>query len=363
MSRLDSVSPTIVTIAQASAEHPRHSEAAVVEQRDGSLLIAWQEYFASERMGEDNAPNRIATMHSEDGGLSWRDHAVLIETSPGAVNVYSPSFVRLNNGDLLFIYFQYDTIGEGIAPRTTCYVKTSGDDGRTFSPLSLAWRDKPDGCASSTAKLLSSDRIILPVARQTGRDWSPTDHSIAGCVFSDDDGVTWRESDQWVDLPLRGAMEPHVVELADGRLLMMMRTQLGALFGSHSADGGQTWSKPQTTGLRSPESCPEIVRIPGRRDLLIAWNNSPYDPAWASHYGRRSPLSVAISRDNAITWNRAKDIVSDPNRAYSNPAITITSRGSAILTYWDLAYAPDGRMMIDRTDLKAAIFDVRWLGT
>ena len=47
-----------------------------------------------------------------------------------------------------------------------------------------------------------------------------------------------------------------IVELRDGRLLMHMRTQLGAVFQSDSTDGGATWSKPQTTGLRAPQSMP-----------------------------------------------------------------------------------------------------------
>jgi len=351
----------IVSIAKASAEHPRQSEAAVVERRDGSLLIAWQEYLASDLMGEDNAPNRIARMVSHDDGMTWTDGQVLIATPPNSVNVYSPSFVRMNNGDLLLSYFQYDVSGANVAPRTTCHLLKSTDDGNTFVPFSTAWQNKADGSASSTTRLLSSGRMVLPVSRQTGADWSPSDHGIGGCYYSDDGGRSWSESKDWIDLPLRGVMEPHVAELADGGLLMVMRTQLGSIFRSLSADGGVTWSKPQTTGLRSPESCPELVRVPNTRDLLIVWNDSPYDPTWASHYGRRSPLTVALSRDNGVTWSNVKNIACDPNRAYSNPACTITSTGKVILTYWELAYKPDGRMSVDFTDLNAAIIDLEWI--
>ena len=43
-------------------------------------------------------------------------------------------------------------------------------------------------------------------------------------------------------------------------------------------------------GLRTPESCPELTRVPDSPDLLMIWNNSPYDPAFRSHPARPSSL-------------------------------------------------------------------------
>jgi len=351
----------VVTIAQASLRHPRHSEATLIELADGRLLIAWQEYLASDLLGEDNAPNRIVAATSNDGGVTWDERIVLVRTPPGCVNVYSPSFVRLNTGEVLLVYFLFEEQGAGLVPVTTAHVLRSRDEGHSFESYSSAWTRQPYSSASSVAVLLSSGRIILPVSRQMGKDWSPTDHFVAGCVFSDDAGHTWAEGSGWIDLPLRGAMEPHVAELMNGGLMMAMRTQLGSVFASLSADGGVTWTKAQTTGLRSPESCPEILRLPGRPELIMIWNDSPYDPTWPSHFGRRSPLSVAISRDNGLTWSRSRDIMTDPNRCYANPACTITRQGRAIVTFFELPYESNGRMNIDRIDLRSVSFDLDWL--
>lgn len=351
----------VVTVAQASLRHPRHSEATLIELTDGRLMIAWQEFLASDLLGEDNAPNRIVAATSADCGLTWGERRVLIKTPPGCVNVYSPSFVRLQSGEILLVYFLFEEQGAGVVPMTTAYVLRSCDEGNTFEAYSSAWTRQPYSTASSVAVRLSSGRIILPIARQTGKDWSPTDHFVAGSVFSDDAGLTWTEGSGWIDLPLRGAMEPHVAELMDGGLIMAMRTQLGSVFASLSADGGVTWSKAQTTGLRAPESCPEILRLPGRSELMMIWNDSPYDPTWPSHFGRRSPLSVALSHDNGLTWSRSRDIMTDPNRCYANPACTITRQGRAIVTFFELPYEPNGRMNIDRIDLKLVSFDLDWL--
>jgi sialidase-1 len=352
--------PTLLTIAPASPENPRNSEAAIVERRDGSLLLVWQEYLASERGSEDDAPNRLAAMVSHDGGRTWTDRRVLVETAPGDVNVYSPSLVRLPDGDLLFTYFRYNHLVPGEPPLGSAYACRSRDEGETFSAPEVIFSRESIAFPSSTAKLLSTGRILLPVERQVGNVWSPTDHEVVGAAWSDDGGHTWRHSEHWADVPLRGAMEAHVEELKDGRILMVMRTQLGSVFQAHSADGGETWSLPQTTGLRAPESCPDLARLPRTGDLMIVWNNAPYDPGFASHYGKRSPLTVAISSDESLTWTHVKNVEDDPGWAYSNPGCTFTRGGQCLLNYWAVAYTPDW-LMSGPIDLKLAILDLDWL--
>ena len=353
---------SIVVVAAASAEFPRQSEPAILERRDGTLYVIWQQFLAGEKAGEDNAPTRLAAMTSPDGGLTWQNHRVLVERAPGDVNVYSPNLIGLSTGEWLFIYFRYHSLERGQPPVASAYVCRSGDEGQTFSAAETIWDHRPIAFASGVVKRLQDGRIILPVGRQTGVIWAETDHEVLGAYFSDDDGRTWQQGEGWIDLPLRGAMEGHVEELRDGRILMVMRTQLGAVFHSHSEDGGRTWSKAQTTGLRAPESCPELVRIPSTGDLLIVWNNSLYDPGFGSHYGKRSPLTVAISRDEGCTWANPRDVETDPLRAYSNPVCYVTSRDKVVLMYWTLPYdTTTWRMNVKRIDLRAAVFDVAWL--
>ena len=354
--------PRIVIVAAATAEHPRHSEPALIERRDGSLFMVWQEYLNSGLGGNDQAPSQLSAMTSADAGLTWGKHRVLVHNAPGDVNVYSPNLLKLAGGDWLFIYFRYHVLESGKPPSTSALVCRSTDEGKTFGAPWTIWDHQPLGFASGVVKRLASGRIVLPMGRQTGAIWSASDHEILGCYFSDDQGATWRESTNWVDLPMRGAMEAHVEELRDGRLLMVMRTQLGAVFQSHSADGGATWSKAQTTGLRAPESCPELLRIPRSGDLLLVWNNSEYDHKFGSHYGKRSPLTVAVSRDDGASWMHVHDIETDPGRAFSNPVALVTSRDMVLLMYWTCLYfSQNWCMNVERLDLHAAVFDLDWL--
>lgn len=350
----------IITIANASDEHPRHSEASVIELKDGKLMIAWMEYLESDIGSGDNAPNRISVMISDDEGLTWGEHRVIIETKEGSVNSYSPNFIRLTEEEIILIYFNYLVLEAGKPPATRAFLKRTCDEGKTFTESEVIWDSMPINFASSVVKKLLNGRVIIPVAKQTGNIWSSTDHFDVGCAFSDDEGKTWEFSDNWIYLPMRGCSEGHIEELRNGQILMVLRTQLGSVFKSYSDDGGKTWSKAQTTGMKAPESCPDLNRIPQTGDLMLTWNNSLYDPRFISHYGKRTPLTVAISKDEGETWTNIKDIEDNPYWGYSNPACTFTTSGKGILTYWATKYKSDWRMG-GPISLKAAIFDIGWL--
>ena len=358
--------PRIITIAKATDQHPRQSESAMFERADGSLVIAWQEYVASQLGGGDDAPNRLVFMVSRDGGLTWGEHRVLVVPGADEISVYSPSFVRLPGGDLLLLYFHYNEIETGKLPRTSGYVRRSTDDGATWSDRTAAWINQTLGGASGVVKRMSNGRLIWPLSRQIGLLW--TDDDRCGCcvLISDDDGRTWRETEKLIELPLRGTMEPHIEQLTDSRIMMVMRTQLGCVFESISADEGETWSSAQPTALIAPESCPELVRIPTTGDLCLIFNGSAYEAAWSgkqkigTHYGKRTPLTAVISTDEGRTWSHRRDIATDPGRCHSNPVAFFTSTGNAIVTWFACPYTADWRLDVRLVDLDAAVMPITW---
>ncbi|MFA9479558.1 sialidase family protein [Phycisphaerales bacterium AB-hyl4] len=341
----------ITTVAASSVTWPRNSEGDVVELADGRLLLIYMEFGDT---GSDFSTTRIVAVESSDGGCSWARHRVVTETAPGDVNVYSPNLIRASDGGILLIFMRRHSRSP---LATTQYIWKSTDEGEHFAPYAEISGDAVYSLCNAVVKRLRTGRLVLPVVTVLQAiEGKP----FAGAVlYSDDDGLTWREAEQRIQLPMRGVMEPHVEESSDGRLLMVMRSQLGSLFMSDSADGGVTWSKPQTTGLRSPESCPELARIPGTGDLLMIWNNSPYDPQFASHYGKRSPLTAAVSTDDGRTWSHVHDIEDDPTRAFSNPGCRFTADGRAVINYWTCPYKPEWSMQ-GMIDLRVAVIDTAW---
>ena len=170
----------------------------------------------------------------------------------------------------------------------TNHVWKSTDEGKTYSPMAEFVAGKDYALCNATVKRLASGRLLLPASPPVPGKPAETGPYAAMVLYSDDDGSTWQVSQTIVELPMRGAMEPHVEQTADGQVLMVLRSQLGKLHLSESTDDGVTWSKPCATELRAPESCPELTRIPGTNDLLLIWNNS-YDAKFRSHFGKRSP--------------------------------------------------------------------------
>ncbi len=352
----------VFTVVEAPAENPRHGSATIVELKDGRLLLAWMEHVGGDTIGHDHAPCNVASMISNDGGYTWTDRRILVENNPGDVNIHFPCFLRLQSGDILFYYQRRHELEPGAPQKSTSYVHRSSDEGQTFSAPREHDVIRQNDISGNVLVQLSSGRIILPIQKVIG-DWcGPTDHQVNSCCYSDDDGYSWKLSETWVDLPMRGAMEPHIVELKDGGLLMYMRTHLGAVFQSDSRDGGVTWSKPQTTGLKAPESKPCLVKIPKTGDLLLIWNNSLYDPDF-DHCGKRTPLTTAISSDEGQSWENFKDIETDPDYEFTNPSCHFTSQGKVIIMYEASKMDnpnPPGRLGRSCMPLKEAIADVEW---
>ena len=118
-----------------------------------------------------------------------------------------------------------------------------------------------------------------------------------------------------------------MVELKDGRLMVFFRTRLGSQYVAHSRDGGETWTRPEPSPLLSPLSPASIERIPKTGHLLAVWNDhSNVDPAMraddaAGRGGLRTPLTVAISRDEGKTWINHRNILDDPKGWYCYTAI------------------------------------------
>ncbi len=346
---------SIVTVSTSSPKWPRKSEGDVIELNDGRLLLVSMEFGGD---GSDFATTRLVAHESSDGGKTWGGHRIVTETTPGDVNVYSPNLIRAKDNAILLIFHRHHGKANGLGLTFTLHALKSTDEGRTFAPFAEFFPKGEFQLCNGTVKRLVSGRLLLPVNAAVPGEHGPAGKFASTVVFSDDDGRTWNQSSVRITLPKRGSMEPHVEQARDGRVLMVMRNQLGTLHMSESNDDGLHWSTPKSIGLKSPESCPELVRIPKTGDLLMIWNDS-FDAGFRSHFGKRSPLTAAISKDNGRTWLNLRNIETDPKRAFSNPGCRFTRDGRAIVNYWTCEYLPDWRMQ-DIIDLRVAVIDTDW---
>ncbi|MDF2715245.1 MAG: hypothetical protein K0R28_2170 [Paenibacillus sp.] len=317
-----------VVVAEAGAGNPRNDTASIVPLKDGRLLLVWHKYEDGPGGGSDFGLCRIYSKTSRDGGMTWNEEQMLVDVIPGDHNVQAPGLSRLPSGDLLLHCLRGH---QGASSSSMCLFRSS-DEGKTWNDAGTVW-ERSEGQwlqgGANHMNVLGSGRLLLPFHFGTGHQGSQ--HNTIGCFLSDDEGVSWRRANAAIDLPMRGAMEASVAELDNGMLVMSIRTQLGAVFLSCSEDFGETWTLPQTSGLRAPESCTCLRRIPSTGDLVLFYNGSDYNPA-RHHYGLRTPLTAALSRDGGSTWRKIGDIETGPYE-YMNVNCTMTEEGNALLTY------------------------------
>lgn len=301
--------PYHTIVAPVGPDNPRNSEAAIIPIKDGALLLGWTEFYAGS--GADHGPARISGKISRDGGKTWGEKSTLVEND-GGCNVMEVNFLRLKDNRIALFYCQKNT------ESTDCRVmmRTSSDEGASWSPAKQISPDaKYTGLTNGRSIRLESGRILLEA-------WEGGD---SYCYLSDDDGETWRESQRVK--PGNGCWEPACVELKDGRVMMLMRTQLGGQYKSISTDGGATWSAPVATPLEGTAAPVSISRVPTTGDLLAVWNHNPGASS-------RNPLTAAISKDEGETWQLIRNIEDKQADAWAYPAVTWVG-DQALLTYFN----------------------------
>jgi sialidase-1 len=321
----DSSAAVVSEVYPATVANPRYSEGSVVVLTDGTLLYAVTEFQGG---GQDHATARIVARRSPDGGRTWGETRVLQE-NVGAQNVMSVTLRRLlpgrEDGPIGLFYLVKNSSAD-----LQVWLRVSQDECASFGdPIRVTPEPGYHVLNNDRITVLSNGRLICPVA------WSPdfrrVNHFVAFCYLSDDGGKTWRRGKGQVDQPRRGAMEPEVIELTDGRALMIVRTQVGIIAASHSSDGGDTWGAPFPLGPRAPEAPATLRRIPATGHLLLIWNDSLVPGA--DHGGGRTPLSAAVSADEGRSWSRPKLLENDPNAGYAYTSVAF-HQNRVLLTYY-----------------------------
>lgn len=309
-------------IAPGTPDNKRNSEGDVVVLADGTLLCAWSDFYGGS--GDDSGA-RISAVRSTDGGRTWGERYT-IQENVGEQNVMSVSFLRLQTNELLMFYLVKNSRTD-----LDLYVRRSTDEAHTWDEATLI-TPEPGYYIMNNARAvqLSTRRILCPVSF-TQETWTSHENYRTVMYLSDDAGVTWTRGVGLVSCPKRGAMEPGVVELRDGRVLQIIRTQMGKVWHATSADGGDTWTEAEPWTVVAPEAPSTIARIPGTGNLLIIHN--PDVDLSAGHSGRRTPLVAAVSADEGLTWSAPRPIETDLSATYSYVSITF-HQSRALLTYY-----------------------------
>ena len=280
--------------------------------------------------------------YSSDGGRTWLPPERLFAHPKGLGGFGLHNLVADKNGELHLIYTA-NTEGKTIyETHYDVYHFGSTNSRKTWKPPVMVAKGYYGSLLSVI--VLRSGRIILPVCYLTPRVWSNRGTGFdaftdmgrfeSGVFYSDNGGENWKQADAQFKVPspyigADGIIEPIALELKDGRVWMLLRTQLGRFFQSFSQDGS-VWTKPSPTSILSSDSPPSLVRMKDGRVVML-WNNCL---RFSYAQGGRHVIHAAISDDDTKTWRGYREIARNPfvheppppngdhGVAYTLPALT-----------------------------------------
>ncbi len=302
--------PEVVTASPAN-------EASIVRLPDGTLRIFWivqGKYCAS--------------MRSRDHGKTW-SRPVIEFSVPEHAYVTTQALVD-RDGEIHVCFL----VGRGVGNRRPAvdlfydiwHTKTV-DDRSKWLPARRIYAGYVG--ALRCMLQLKDGRILLPFGK-----WLPpaerkpaTGSNEVRILYSDDGGTTWHEAPAALTAPVRphggqiGAVEPTALQLKDGTIWMLIRTDTGRLYEAFSRDG-VVWTPAKPSRFTSSESPATLLRLPDQRIVLI-WNNCqellpPPGRRYAAYSGR-DVLHAAISDDEGRTWRGFREIFRDPKRNQTPP--------------------------------------------
>jgi alpha-L-rhamnosidase len=125
------------------------------------------------------------------------------------------------------------------------------------------------------------------------------------------------------------AIQPSILQYADGRLQILCRSQNRAILTAWSKDMGKTWSPLEKTNLPNNNSGTDAVTLKDGRQLLVY--NHVLPPGTAVK-GARTPLNVAVSKDGK-TWYASLILEDSPISQYSYPSVIQTADGMVHVVY------------------------------
>ncbi|WP_165840879.1 sialidase family protein [Larkinella punicea] len=337
------------------------NEATLIRRKNGGLTI-----FYINRPGD---ANQLRSISSSDG-IHW-EPPVTEFNLPGQA-YYANRVLEDPQGELHGIFHLWGTGTNGYRGRhlDVWYCRTTGAEKPWSQPQKIY-----DGYVGSIRSFirLSTGRLLVSFAkavpeRQEKPGVGQVDYGWNDIIslHSDDNGQTWKPSASSVQveidnaMPVRyGGIEPDVVELTDGRLWMLIRTNKGHLYESFSSDHGQIWQAARPTRFISSDSPAELLRLSDRRLVLLLNSNQRWDNPRSYAAGGREMLHAAISRDEGKTWQGFREVLTMP--AAKPGRVEKNDRGTA---YASAAETAEGKVALvaGQGDAKSVVlFDPDWL--
>lgn len=283
-----------------------------------------------------SAPKRVAD------GVQYRLSDGKVERHP----TWNPVLFQPKTGPLMLFY------KVGPSPSTWWGMMTTSNDGGNSWAKPWALPEGIFGPIKNKPVQLASGEILCPTSNETNE--KPSKWAVY-FESTKDLGKTWQRTPLLNDGVAIQAIQPSVLFQKSGDLLALGRTNQGQIFQMGSKDQGKTWGEISLGNLPNPNSGTDAVTLKDGTHVLVYNHVSKTGGKW----GRRSPLNLAISKDDGKTWEAALVLENEAGE-FSYPAVIQEESGLLHITYtWKRQKVR--HMVVDPTKLKTQpIVDGVW---
>ena len=286
----------------------------LVETGNGAILAAW---FGGEYERHPDVsiyqsflkdtiwttPMKVADGQTENDTLSYP--------------TWNPVLFKNKVNDLLLYY------KEGPSPSTWWGMcKMSSDNGESWS-LPKRFADSILGPIKNKPIQLDNGVVVSPssVESENGAVWK------SHIELSNDNGFTWER----VEIPSADTVkviQPTLIQLKNGNLKALLRSDQNYILESTSTDQGKTWSEATKGTMLNPNSGIDAVTLKSGNFLLV-YNPTEAGADWSDG---RNKLNLAYSTDGS-NWEDVLQLENVAEGEFSYPAIIQDSQGVVHITY------------------------------
>lgn len=291
----------------------KSSHASTIAETPGGLIAAW---FGGTREG---APD-VCIWASHYENKKW---TAPFKVAEGIINdtlryaCYNPVLYQVPGGELLLFY----KIGPNVAGWTG-WMMRSKDNGKTWSEREAL----PQGFLGPIKnKPIQIGNQLVCGSSTEKNGWK------VHFEMTPDYGKTWTKTGDLNDGKEVSAIQPSILQYADGRLQILCRSKNRTINESWSTDGGKTWGPMTASPLPNNNSGTDAVTLKDGRQLLV-YNHVKPAPELPNGKGARTPLNVAITKDGK-KWFAALILEDSPISQYSYPSVIQTKDGLVHVVY------------------------------
>ena len=282
---------------------------------NGNLLTVWNGGFLQwngDPMGRD-AKDWVSVL--EPGAANW--------SNPDAVGCdiryccHDPIWIKNRKGEITLLFAKFLDTEVNFATwcngRDELWMRKTQDGGRTWLPAHPA--NITSGHASNDSVLLPDSTIVFAC---TSSELADKYFGAIRIYISHDDGETFEQGPILFAEDGNLIREPALCLRPNGVIRLFSRTCPGNVgwgsAGNHSLpsytcesrDGGKTWTKPVPSGILNNESKIDVISWDDET-ILMAYNDTP-----ETDWHERSPLTLAMTRDEGKTWQNILTLAPAP---------------------------------------------------